>query len=356
MTSSISVRRTTNEVPSVEITLGQEHFNEQLLRSVNEVYSPALKLMKLCGAYVGDTSLKSVANVNTSRCKMQFYLQSIYCGLLASGYWFNFVMAFTGIFSGNKAYALTMLSFWGLLIALNATVCLSVLPLTFRRKSRFEQFLLKIITITENVDLDRVKLLSRRGLVMFYFLYTASAAFASIAIFKLDLTVTTVKPWDKWSGLVIFCVIIEIIGTGVWLLPNLFFCSTCLILEELFNNLQRRISSLHSNSIDLATFKMEYHKLCDVVEFADKLLAPLLLGMVSVYIPTLCFNFYNVVNLPEESTVTALINNLFWLLVGFVMLAIILRFGSKVSEKVCQLKIYLKFILMHLLNLLNSTQ
>jgi len=34
--------------------------------------------------------------------------------------------------------------------------------------------------------------------------------------------------------------------------------------------------------MDLAALKMEYRKLCSVIELADKLLAPLLFGMVSV--------------------------------------------------------------------------
>lgn len=45
---------------------------------------------------------------------------------------------------------------------------------------------------------------------------------------------------------------------------------------------------------------MEHHKLCEVVESADKMFSPLLLGIVSLYIPLLCFSFYNVVNLPEK--------------------------------------------------------
>ena len=41
---------------------------------------------------------------------------------------------------------------------------------------------------------------------------------------------------------------------------------------------------------------MEHRKLCEVVEFADKMLRLPMFGMVSVYLPLICFNFYLVVN------------------------------------------------------------
>ena len=86
----------------------------------------------------------------------------------------------------------------------------------------------------------------------------------------------------------------------------LFFCVTCLILEELFDDLQKRMSSLNSASVNIATFKMEYHRLCEVVELADKMLDPLLLGMVSFYITSICFNLYKFVNLPEKTNICSL--------------------------------------------------
>ena len=50
----------------------------------------------------------------------------------------------------------------------------------------------------------------------------------------------------------------------------------------------------------LANFKIEYHKLCEVAELADKVLGPILLVFVSVYIPLFCFSFYNVARGHDE--------------------------------------------------------
>lgn len=86
--------------------------------------------------------------------------------------------------------------------------------------------------------------------------------------------------------------------------------------------------------MDIAALKMEHHKLCEVVESADNMFSPLLLGIVSLYIPLLCFSFYNVVNLPEKGKLVFFVNNFAFLLVAVGNLAVIMLFGSKVNEKV----------------------
>ena len=120
----------------------------------------------------------------------------------------------------------------------------------------------------------------------------------------------------------------------MWLLPIHFFCITCLILEEIFDDLLKRMSPLNSTSNDLDSLKREYHKLCEVVEAADKVLAPLLLVFISVYIPVLCFSFYILVNLREDNSLLFLLANLGWLVIVAVVLGLILFFGAKVNEKV----------------------
>ena len=88
--------------------------------------------------------------------------------------------------------------------------------------------------------------------------------------------------------------------------------------------------------MDIAALKMEHHKLCEVVESADNMFSPLLLGIVSLYIPLLCFSFYNVVinNLREKGKLVIFVNNFAFILVSVGNLAVIMLFGSKVNEKV----------------------
>ena len=116
-----------------------------------------------------------------------------------------------------------------------------------------------------------------------------------------------------------------------------FFYITCLILEALFDELHKRMSSFHSVLVDIGTFKTEHHRLCELVQLADKMLAPVLFGLVSLYIPLICFNCYRAINLPEEEKVVSLVSNLFWLLASSSLLAVIMIFGSRVCEKVCNI-------------------
>ena len=96
------------------------------------------------------------------------------------------------------------------------------------------------------------------------------------------------------------------------------------------------MSSLPPLSADFPSLKMEHHKLCEVVELADKMLAPLLLGVVALYIPMLCISFYNSVIFREDLKLMALAADISWCFIAAGVLAIVLFFGSKVSEKVCR--------------------
>lgn len=112
------------------------------------------------------------------------------------------------------------------------------------------------------------------------------------------------------------------------------FYITCLILEAFFDDLHKRMSSCHSVLVDIGNFKMEHYRLCEVVQIADKMLAPVLFGLVSLYIPLICFNCYRVINLPQEDKIVALVSNLFWLLASSGLLTVIMIFGSKLCKKV----------------------
>ncbi len=227
-----------------------------------------------------------------------------------------------------------MLSFYFLFVALNGTMSLVLLRLSGSKKSRFENFLDSVLSFIKNVNLKTVKGNSKKGFIMFcIFFITFVVVFVAFETL-LHINLGTFEPWKQWFGFRILSTIFSFIGAGVWLLPIIFLCITCLILEEFVDDLHKRMSSLHSNSIDLVAFKQEYHRLCDVVELADKMLSPLLFEMVSLYIPLLCFSLYSVVNFHEEDSFLFLVGNVLWTLLAASVLAVILLFGSKVNEKV----------------------
>ena len=341
--SSISVQPTTNDFPIVDHSISdQENANEQLLIEIDEIYSPVLKLMKMFGAYFGGTNLKRLVHASGGY-KKWVYLQGIYCGAVISGLWLNFVMAFVDVFLANNIYLFLMFSSWNLLIALSGTICLIVLclPLADTRKSRFQAFLGNLIAVNSNVNLEKVKSKSRKGIIVFCFFFVSATVGVMITNLLLDINFAAFEPWNQWFGLRILSCIFSVYGMGAWLLPILFFCITCLILEELFDDLHKQMSLQSVPAVNIKTFMMEHRKLCEIVELADKVLSPLLLEMVSLYIPLLCFNFYKAVNLPEEDKYEFFGNNLIWFIAAASFLAIILLLGSKVCEKVRFMEIYL---------------
>ena len=336
MHSSISVQPTENDVPMADdLTSDQENVNKQLLKTIDEIYSPVLKLMALFGAYFGSTGLKHLPDVS-GRKQKRVYLSGIYCVVVTSGFWLNFTISVVDVFTGENLYLYILFSLWSLLIALSATICLIVLcvPLGDLRKSQFENFLRGLLAINSNVNLEKMKSKTKKGVIIFCFLFIFGAISVIINYEVMDISIADIKPWKQWFGFTILTLIFYTYGMGMWFLPILFFCITCLILEALFDDLHKRMSSFHTFPMDIGTFKKEHYRLCEVVELADKMLAPILFSLVSLYIPFICFEFYVVVNPPKEQEFVFLISNLFWLVSAAGILAVIMAFGSKVSEKV----------------------
>ena len=121
------------------------------------------------------------------------------------------------------------------------------------------------------------------------------------------------------------------IACGFWLLPIYFVCLTCDLLESHFDDLYKQMTSLRS--MDLPAFRVKHNTSCDLVELADKMLSPLLLLSFSLCIPFLCFNLYQIANLPEEGTPVFLSICLVWLLASSIVLGAVMMFTSRVSEK-----------------------
>ena len=337
MVSTISVEPKGNDVAIAEdLISGGTDANEKTLKIIDEIYSPALKMMKCFGIYSEQTSLKHPSNASVRRGKL---IPRIYCVVVLSGFWLNFIMSFVNLFSGNNIYLFFMFSLWCLLIALSATICLIVLgmPLGDSKESRFETFFRNLLVINSNANLERVRIKAKKAVVIFSFHFVLGAVGALAAYLVLGISMGAVEPWNRWFGFKILSLIFNIYGMGVWFLPILFFYITCLILEALFDELHKRMSSFHSVLVDIGTFKTEHHRLCELVQLADKMLAPVLFGLVSLYMPLICFNCYRAINLPEEEKVVSLVSNLFWLLASSSLLAVIMIFGSRVCGKVCNI-------------------
>ena len=227
-----SVPCTRNDASFVVNIQEQENVTEQLLKDIDDVYSPLLRMMKSFGIYCGDSSLKCLAS--TSRhCKKLSVFCSIftYCVVVASGLWLNTAMAFSGIFFGDDMYMFLLLSFYNLFVALNGTISLLLVRLTGNKKSQFKNFLVGLMSVVKNGNLEKVKAKAKNGLIMVCFCVITFLVVILSSQLLLDINLGAVNPWNRWFGFRISSVIFQIIGTGAWLLPVFFFCITCLILE-----------------------------------------------------------------------------------------------------------------------------
>ena len=334
--TSVSAQPATNDVSLVQSTFHDGNVNDEVLQAIEEAYKPVLKLMKLFGAYFGDTSLDNLIQASSPRRKKS-YISRFYCAVVVAGLWFNFVMPLVSIFYGSSIYLLMLFVSWCLLVALMGTTCLIILPLTVTRKSRCENFLRKVIEIPiGSAFLGKIKSKARVYLILFSLISVATMVGPTLVHALLGMNIGKIEPWNNWFGFRITSFLFLICGAGVWILPLSFFCITCLILEALFDDLHKRMSLPHSNSMGVTTLRREHQNLCDAVEMADSMLSPLLLEVVTFLIPITCFSFYQTVNvnLQQEGIFVLLIINLYWLLTSSAILAVIMIAGSRVSEKV----------------------
>lgn len=324
------------------------HEEEEQLEAVEAIYRPVLTLMKLCGMYFGETSFKKLGrNAPATGSGRKVSISQIYCCVIVACLWFSFAMAFVCLcVEGSSVlqtfYTVITFCMWYFITSLVATTCLAVLPLAERKQSRFKKFLQNLIE--RRVDLENLQVHSRKGIALVIFiLLTSTVTMLAVLILIPEMNIANYKPWNEWYGFKVCLLLLQFNCICVWLLPILFFCLTCLILERQFDCFCKRVSSFqNSNSLDLRGLKEEHLKLCETVELAEKMFSPLLLEIISMYIPLLCFNFYTAVNPPPSSEGNSILFSIacgaYWLLGSLAILCLITVFGSRVNEKVRKMK------------------
>ena len=220
-----TVETTMNHSSLDESSQTEENVNKELLRAVEEVYSPVLKTMKLFGVYFGDTTFNRLVHVQTSgSCNKQSYISRFYCGIVVAGLWFNFVLPLVSIFFGGPIYLLLVFDMWCLLVALNGTVCLIVLPLTDTRESRFDKLISYVMFIhTGNITLENVKSKTKTYLKMFTLSILVSIGGDVLLELAVGFNFGLFEPWTSWFGFRIMSNVFLVIGCGFFLLPLIFF-------------------------------------------------------------------------------------------------------------------------------------
>jgi len=323
--------------------------DEQQIEALQAIFGPILKFRKLGGIYFGDTSFKRLGEPSTTGSKKKISIARIYCIVVVGSFWFSLAMSFVSLYVEGfsvlqNVYSLIHVGFcmWHFVTAVVATTCLFVLPVNVGKKSRFEKFVQNLIE--RRVNLATLKLYTRKGLILAIFILVVSTLNLLVALqWMPDLTLASHKPWNDWYGFRVFWLASVIFSCAVWLLPTLFFCLTCLVLERQFDLFCKRVSLVDSHqTLDITALKKEHQKLCETVSLADKVFSPVLLEVISITIPLLCFNFYTAINSPmttEGGLMSfSIIGVVYWLLGSAGILSLITIFGSRVNEKVRKLR------------------
>ena len=81
------------------------------------------------------------------------------------------------------------------------TTCLIILPLTVTRKSRFENFLCKVIAIhIGSTFLEKIKSKARVYLIVFSLVCIATMVGSILTDVVLGINIGNIKPWNSWFG------------------------------------------------------------------------------------------------------------------------------------------------------------
>ena len=323
--------------------------NKKRFKIIEEVYRPALRLMMLSGSYFGHTSFDKFHETSSHPHK-QCHLSRFYCFTVVCCLWINFFMSVISIFyDGRDIYLLIMFASWTLMVSLMGTTSLIVLPLTSFRRSRFQHFLLKVITVHFEPEI-------LRGIV------SKAKAYASVTsivvIFAiggeiisdifLDVNIGTYEPWKRLRILRIIILFLCSYGVAVWFIFP-FFCTTCNLLEALFDDFNKRVSSLLLNStVSVRALREQHRHLVQVVQIADNMISPLLFEAVGFFIPVICFSFYQITHADlSKQKITAIGHigvNSFWLLLSSGILLMVMTFGSRLNEKVGNSILYIIYL------------
>ena len=344
--------REDEEMPSVvsnhtviDVSSHASRRKEEIVKACERIYSPILKSMKFFGMYFGDTRMEKFKEV-ASMPNRTFPFPLLRCVVAMTCLWLNVIMVFVslcteGISNPFFFFVLMGTLLCGLKTALIAIIGLAVFPVLKGKTTRFERFLQNLVE-TGN-DLAKLKSCSIKGLIVAGTAWTSMIIMLIIASLYFPWSlVGDHKPWNDWYGFnLASLVIISIFVPCAWLLPMVFICVTCVVLEQLFDEFSKRVlnNSVPPWQLDLEAMKTEHRRLCETSDLASKMLSPFFLVFVTADIPLTCFSFYVSVNRPQAihgdiSELTYMLEALYWLLLSSVTVAVILVFASRVNGKV----------------------
>ena len=314
--------------------------NENVERSYNPhcrvlsyKFGHVLRFMKLTGTYYGGTSLTDDPQVNSCSFCSRFY-----CGIMLLGQWTLAIQAVTSIyFEGltniSKLYLLLIYSVFYSQGAVLTTISLSILPRSQRKSSRFRRFTDNLFRIDRDFSGVTTKSINRLlALVILFFVFNL------VALLLMDVYgLVSIARFRPWNGLFHYRFLHLLFGPFVscsWSVPFVLFCASCELMEGMFDPLERKVSSESTSSLNIGWLRQEHQKLCEIVALADKVFSPFLLATIIFDVPLLCINFHQLLKSPRSKDTVFVLSLLYWCVSLTAKLAIIMKFGVRVNEKV----------------------
>lgn len=164
--------------------------------------------------------------------------------------------------------------------------------------------------------------------------------FTVVTLFSLHSNgiISIFPPWNQNTGMYSTIRVIELVimalDSFAWTLPPLIFCITCMLLEKMFGSLHDEISKGSINSFTISYLRHEHLKLCEMVELANAMFSPLLFVIISLDIPLLCVNFYQLIKRSNDKEIVEILAYVYWCFCMSTLLVVIFIFGNRVNEKV----------------------
>lgn len=302
-------------------------------RELSCTFRPILRLMKLTGEFYGDVSMDEVLETDLS------VFSRLYCGMVLLGQWFVAVQAVTSLFfegvaQMNTFFLLLIFSIWYLQSAVVNTICLFILPKGQKKPSRLGRFIGNLLATTSHGEMQMYKVYLLLALVCLF------AFFNTVCLALLDIyRNSSIDRFRPWNGLLAYRwihIIFSACDAFAWALPFILFYVSCKLLVGIFENLEKKISTVSPDVLSIESLRREHRKLCETVALADKVFSPLVLAAVGMDVPLICINFYQLVKSPTSSKedITFVATILYWSITVTVKLVFIMMSGVRVNEKV----------------------
>ena len=304
------------------------------LRDLSSKLNPILRLMKITGTFHGDISMNRDQQMSPSS-----FCHRLYCIGLMLIQWILVLQTVISIFYEGLSrmrhfYLLLIYSNWYLQGAVVTSISFVVLMERKKLPSRFTGFITNLLGTA--TDFNGIKARSVNRLTFVVCVFTILNMTWSIL---LDIygNVSPAK-FRPWKGSFPYRVLHILLGAVVccsWTTPFMLFCITSAILEGMFESLNKKALSECPTPFSVRSLRQHHLKLCETVALADKVFSPFLLATFVLDIPLLCINFHQLVKAPS-SEVIFILTDTYWCLGVTAKLAIVLKYGVEVSEKVKQ--------------------